>query len=174
MTERSRWTDRKFTFGLPTGWLPNIIERLRGTPYRLREITSHLNEALGSSKSQNAWSIKQHIGHLSDLEELHEGRLDDILEGKKMLRAADMTNARTNSADHNKKSLMLLLMDFSTKRQHFIQRLESFDPLHAETKAIHPRLRSHMRVVDIAFFTAEHDDHHLASIRQIMKENKVI
>jgi hypothetical protein len=171
--ERSKWTDRRFRFAMPSGWMPNILERLRGTPYRLRDIISRLNEATGSQKKNGAWSVKEHIGHLSDLEELHEGRLDDILEGKKTLRAADMTNTKTNAADHNRKSLMLLLMDFTTKRQQFIHRLETFDENFMEAKAIHPRLRTNMRAVDIAFFTAEHDDHHLASIRAIMKENKI-
>jgi hypothetical protein len=172
--ERSKWTARKFKFDLPTGWMPNIIERLRGTPYRLREMVARLNEASSGTRKNGAWSIKEHIGHLSDLEELHEGRLDDILEGRKVLRAADMSNAKTYAADHNRKSLQLLLMDFTTKRQHFIQKLENFDEGYHETRALHPRLRTNMRLVDIAFFTAEHDDHHLASIRYIMRENKIV
>jgi hypothetical protein len=172
--ERSKWTDRRFRFDMPAGWLPNILERLRGTPYRLRELASRLNEATSGSRIGTGWTIKEHIGHLSDLEELHEGRIDDLSEGKKILRAADMSNARTYSADHNRKSLQLLLMDFTSKRQRFVQRLENFNEDLQEAKALHPRLRTKMRVVDVAFFTAEHDDHHLASIREIMRVNKIV
>ncbi|MFI5212137.1 MAG: hypothetical protein ACHQIH_04585 [Ignavibacteria bacterium] len=34
--------------------------------------------------------------------------------------------------------------------------------------AMHPRLKQPMRIIDIAFFTAEHDDQHLAIIRRIL------
>src|ERR1041384_4246267 len=117
MTERSKWIERKFTFDLPAGWMPNVIERLRGTPCRLREIALRLNEHTSSSRKNGAWSIKEHIGHLSDLEDLHEGRLDVLNEGKKTLRAADMSNAKTNLADHNRKSIQLLLADRSEERR---------------------------------------------------------
>lgn len=31
MMQRTKWTERKFTFDFPEGWLSNILERLRGT-----------------------------------------------------------------------------------------------------------------------------------------------
>jgi hypothetical protein len=34
--------------------------------------------------------------------------------------------------------------------------------------ALHPRLKIPMRIVDLAYFVAEHDDHHLATIRGMM------
>ena len=169
--ERLSWTERRFKLGIPAGWLPNVIERLRGTPCRLRDITARLNETLAGQRIDNKWSVKEHIGHLSDLEPLHEGRLDDILQMQKTLRPADMTNAKTNSASHNQKSLQLLLMDFSARRQVLVQRLETFDPALLGFCAMHPRLRTQMSVTDIAFFTAEHDDHHLASIRETIRHH---
>jgi hypothetical protein len=36
--------------------------------------------------------------------------------------------------------------------------------------AHHPRLNKQMRIIDIAYFTAEHDDHHFAMISEIRKE----
>jgi hypothetical protein len=34
--------------------------------------------------------------------------------------------------------------------------------------ALHPGLKTPMRIIDLAYFVAEHDDHHLASIREMM------
>ena len=33
--------------------------------------------------------------------------------------------------------------------------------------ALHPRLRQPMSVVDLCFFVAEHDDHHLRTIKEL-------
>ena len=35
--------------------------------------------------------------------------------------------------------------------------------------ARHPRLKKEMRVLDLAFFIAEHDDHHLARISELIR-----
>ena len=39
-------------------------------------------------------------------------------------------------------------------------------------RSMHPRLQVLMLPVDIAFFTAEHDDHHLADMREIIRALK--
>jgi hypothetical protein len=169
--EQAKWVERKFTFDYPVTWLPNIVERLRGTSARLRDMTSTLTEAQTGIRYEGKWSIKEHIGHLSDLEELHTGRLDDFAAREQHLRSADMTNAKTNGAGHNSKSIQKLLNEFSIKRRHFINRLTLLDEEAQEFKAKHPRLKKLMRPVDLAFFTAEHDDHHLATIRYLMDKN---
>jgi hypothetical protein len=38
-----------------------------------------------------------------------------------------------------------------------------------ERAALHPRLKTPMRIVDLAYFVAEHDDHHLARVRELMQ-----
>ena len=92
----------------------------------------------------------------------------DFLARRETLRAADMSNAKTNTAAHNEKELSQLLNGFAKRREDFIRRLRSLDDLTQQTKALHPRLRVLMKPVDLAFFTAEHDDHHLASIRLLI------
>ncbi len=165
---RSKWTDRKFTFDFPEGWMNNILERLRGTPIRLNTMTFKMSEAAAEVKPENRWSIKENIGHLSDLEDLHEARIDDFLAGLSDLRPADMTNARTHGANHNARTIQELLAEFAQKRVQFISRLEKLDDQTLLRKAMHPRLKVLMRPVDVAFFTAEHDDHHLADMRQVI------
>ena len=168
--QRTKWTDRKFNFNIPEGWLPNILERLIGTEIRLNALTAALSNDEASYKPNGRWSIKEHIGHLSDLEELHEGRIDDFIAGNEILRAADMSNAKTNQAAHNNKSIQQLIQEFATKRNIFISRLEKLNDTTQQFRSLHPRLQAIMKPVDMAFFTAEHDDHHLASIREIIND----
>ncbi len=170
--QRAKWTDRKFTFDFPEGWLADILERLRGTEIRIIYMINSLSEKDCEFKPIGKWSIKEHVGHLSDLEDLHEGRLDDFLERKEVLRAADMNNKRTYEANHNLRSKEELIEEFFTKRKRFVDRLENLDDDTCKYKALHPRLQTPMRPVDVAFFTAEHDDHHLADIRIILNHLK--
>jgi hypothetical protein len=166
--QRTKWIERKFNFDFPVGVMPSILERLRGTSVRINKIAASLTDAQLKRQPEGKWSIQEHIGHLGDLEELHEGRIDDFISGKEMLRAADMTNTKTNSSSHNNKRIEDLLREFRDKREHFISRLIMLDDKIHESKSMHPRLKVSMRPVDMAYFTAEHDDHHLASIREIL------
>ena len=166
--KRVKWTDRKFTFDFPEDWLADILERLKGTEIRIVYMINTLSEQECEFKT-GGWSIKEHIGHLSDLEDLHEGRIDDFLERKEVLRAADMTNKRTHNANHNSRPKEELIGEFFAKRKSFVDRLENLDEGTQKFKALHPRLQVQMRPVDVAFFTAEHDDHHLADMRAILK-----
>lgn len=170
--QRAKWTDRTFTFDFPEGWLADILERLRGTEIRIVYMINSIPEKDCEFKPEGKWSIKEHIGHLTDLEDLHEGRIDDFLERKEVLRAADMRNIKTKEAKHNSKSLEELLSDFFMKRKQFVERLELLDDATHSFRSMHPRLQTPMRPVDVAFFTAEHDDHHLADIREIVRHLK--
>jgi hypothetical protein len=170
--ERSKWTDRKFTFDFPEGWLADILERLKGTEIRIIYMINGIDEKELEFKPNGKWSIKEHIGHLTDLEDLHEGRIDDFLERKEILRAADMKNIKTNEANHNSKTLEKSLAHFFEKRKNFVESLEKLDDATQTFRSMHPRLQVLMRPVDVAFFTAEHDDHHLADIREIVRSLK--
>lgn len=167
--QRTLWTDRKFAFDFPEGWIYNIVARLRGTVPRLHWLVQSLTDEQLAAKSEGKWSIKEHIGHLADLEPLHEGRIDDFINRVQTLRPADMANQRTNEANHNAKNSDTLIGEFDSLRQKFISRLLSLDDHTQYYKAIHPRLRVSLRPVDIAYFVAEHDDHHLAHIYSIAK-----
>lgn len=168
--ERTRWTDRKFSFDFPVGWLPNIVERLLGTAVRLNALTSDINDVLAARKLDGKWSIKEHIGHLVDLEELHGIRLAELLDNMPSLTAADMNNRRTEEADHNSRGLQRLINDFNRERRLLVDKLAALtDDMHNRS-ALHPRLQLQMRPIDLAFFAAEHDDHHLASIRDLVQQ----
>ncbi len=171
--KRMLWVERKFTFDLPPGWLPNVLERLRGTHARLIRLCAPLTEEEAEFKPDGKWSIKEHIGHLSDLEALHEGRIDDFIAGKVVLRAADMRNRKTEESNHNAYSRAELIANFAAIRAHFISRLEELDDETQAFESLHPRLNVRMKPVDMAYFTAEHDDHHLATMREIFYSFKM-
>lgn len=165
-----RWTDRHFTFDLPESLFPIVVERLRGTPARIEDKVRALSPALLTLREGHAWSIQEHIGHLLDLDELHAGRLDDFLAGAEVLRAADMANRKTHEADHNRQPLAGLLAAFRRERERFVARLDAWDEGLIGLTALHPRLNQPMRVIDMAFFTAEHDDHHLARMTELARK----
>jgi hypothetical protein len=47
-----------------------------------------------------------------------------------------------------------------------VARLDALTLADAERTAHHPRLDRPMRLVDMCYFAAQHDDHHLAAIHE--------
>jgi len=168
MITQSPWIERKFEFNFPVGLFPVIVERLRGTLLQLVAMVRNIPDEKLSIKTDGKWSIKEVVGHLYDLEELWNGRVDDFLEHKQTLRAADMSNAKTNAGDHNSKSIDVLLKQFTDVRNKLIARVKDFDEATASITALHPRLQTPMRLIDSLFFVAEHDDHELTKIRHLI------
>lgn len=166
---RTKWVERQFDFSLPAGVFPCVLERLRGTPARVEELVRGLPQEVLTERRNGKWSAQEHVGHLYDLDELHEGRLEDYARGLEVLRAADMTNRKTEEATHNSARLEDLLALFRAARASFVQRLEAMTEEEVGRSALHTRLGKQMRVIDLALFVAEHDDHHLASIRELSK-----
>jgi uncharacterized damage-inducible protein DinB len=164
-----RWTDRRFTFNLPEALFPVVIERLRGTPARIEDKVRGLSPEILTRRDGDTWSIQEHAGHLLDLDGLHAGRLDDFLSGAAVLRPADMGNRKTWEAAHNERPIQDLLRAFRRERELFVARLDAWDPGLLSRTALHPRLEQPMRVIDMAFFTAEHDDHHLARMTELAR-----
>jgi hypothetical protein len=162
------WTQRKFSFDFPIGVFPGIVERLRGTPARIADLVKGVPHGMLIRRVKDRWSVNEHIGHLIDLDELDHTRLDEYLAGAPTLSAADMTNARTDAAGYNDVATATILDYFRGRRGELIERLEGLSDKQIERTAVHPRLQQALRVVDWAYFVAEHDDHHLARIRELI------
>jgi len=146
------------------------VERLAGTESRLVAITRGISDDNASFKLPGKWSIKDHIGHLYDLEALHIGRVNDFIFRIPVLRSADMSNTATNLAGHNLKTVDELIGEFITERNTLLNHLKNLDDETQRFSALHPRLEKFMRPVDMAYFTAEHDDHHIATIRILIDQ----
>lgn len=156
-----KWFDRTFDFEHNPFGLAALKARLSDFPLKLEKRVMDLPEAVLVS---GKWSVKEHIGHLADLEPLWQGRLDDILSGNTELRATDLQNTKTDLAGHNNRPLADLLTDFFELRKETIRLLDALSPDDLSKSALHPRLKTPMRVTDHLLFVAEHDEHHLASI----------
>lgn len=169
MVDRLEWFKRQFSFELPLWMYPNVLERVRGTPARLEDLTHGLSQEILTRRDNDKWSIQEQAGHLLDLEPLGMNRLDDYEAGRGTLYAADLRNRKTFDANHNANTIESILSAFRSERMEFVKRLDDYDEEFIQRVALHPRLNIRMRVIDLAFFIAEHDDHHLARISELIR-----
>lgn len=167
-----RWVDRVFDSNVPFKLYPELIERLRGTPARMEELTESLPAKLLVRREGDKWSIQEHVGHLIDVEDLFLGRLDDYEAGKPTLRPAEISGRKTYEANHNDGDIASILIHFRRVRAEYVERVEDWDATVFRRTALHPRLKSQMTVTDMLHFQAEHDDHHLARITELIRRSK--
>jgi len=149
MSEVPIWFERKFEFSFPVELLPILCARLRGTPARLEEVLRGRSHTIliGKAqvgKAQVKWSAQENAGHLLDLEPLWLARVGDYVAASDQLTAADLKNRKTDEADHNARPLEQILNEFRAARERLLKR------------------------VDHLYFVAEHDDHHLARIWELV------
>lgn len=169
MSARVKWTDRKFNFDFPVQIYPEMIERVRGTPARLEDRIARLPAEVLRRRDGERWSIQENAGHLLDLESLVQQRLDEYDAGAAELHAADMSNRKTYEANHNELAISSILSAFRNQRNGSVNRLETLDAESFARSAFHPRLKVQMRLIDMLFFQAEHDDFHLARISELIR-----
>jgi uncharacterized damage-inducible protein DinB len=162
--ESVKWFDRTFDFGFTENIFPLIVSRLKKTPDKLFQKIKEIPVDYLSIRKDKVWSVKENIGHLTDLEPLWQQRLDDILTGREEMHPADLSNKKTDLANHNSRSSEYLLEEFSEARNQTICMLENLDEDAIFKSSRHPRLRTPMRTMDLFLFVAEHDDHHFERI----------
>jgi len=168
MSQVSVWFERKFEFSFSLDLLPNLRARLRGTPARLGETLRGRASEILIAKPQGKWSAQEHAGHLLDLESLWLARLEDYMAEGNQLTPADLTNRKTNEANHNARPLEPLLAEFRAAREMLLTRVDELDASRFVRTLPHPRLKTPMRLLDHLYFIAEHDDHHLARIWELI------
>jgi hypothetical protein len=163
------WIERPFRFDYPVTKMPDLLERLRGTPARIEDRVKGVPRDILIRRDGKGWSIQENIGHLIDLGYLPMRRIGEILAGAAVLTAADITNAATHRADHHQRELNELLDEFRRDRAALVDRFERLDPSDWGKAALHPRLKQPLRIVDLACFDSEHDDYHLARIGELLR-----
>jgi uncharacterized damage-inducible protein DinB len=167
--KRTNWFDRVFPPQNDKGVFPCILERLDGTTARLKEKTTSLNPD-STVSTDGKWSIKKEIGHLIDLEPLWLARTLQIIDNQKDLKITDLANTKTHETDHDARSFKDLIQEFKQHRNELMCVLKEVTEADLDKAAVHPRLGTPMKIIDLAYFVAEHDDHHLAQISVLMKE----
>ena len=161
--KQTKWFDRQFPIIRDNGLLPTIVERLEGTGTRLFSKIERIHFTL-VRVIDGQWSIKKEIGHLLDLEPLWLERANQILNSVPSLIAADLSNKKTNETNHDGRDAIDLVSEFSKSRQRLVDLLRNIKDEDLNKASVHPRLGTPMKIVDLAYFVAEHDDHHLAKI----------
>jgi len=169
MSSVSQWYERQFAFAFPADIYPNIQARLRGTPARVEELVGNCSREILTRKAGEKWSAQEQVGHLLDLESLWLKRLEDFVQGHAELSTTDLSNRKTHEANYNSQDIESVLTDFREARARLVERAGKVDPTLYSRVLVHPRLQKPMRLVDHLYFVAEHDDHHLASIWQLIR-----
>jgi uncharacterized damage-inducible protein DinB len=162
------WFERKFEFSFPVELSPNLLARLRGTPVRLEDVLRGRSHEILIKKPQEKWSAQEHAGHLFELEPLWLARVGDYVAGSVQLTVADLQNRKTDEANYNAQALETILAGFRSARAKLLKRVGELDASLFARAIPHPRLRTPMRLVDHLYFVAEHDDHHLARIWELI------
>ena len=168
--KRQKWFDKKFQFELSLNQYASVLKKLKENPDIIAKLVSKLPEESLTKRIENRWSIKENVGHLMDLEELHDGRIDDFIAGKEMLRPADLNNRKTDEANHNSKNIAELISQLKMERENFVQRMKHLDAQILTRSSIHPRLKQPMKPIDMAQFVLEHDEHHIETIKELIKK----
>ncbi|MEZ4942865.1 MAG: DinB family protein [Saprospiraceae bacterium] len=162
-----KWFERPFDFEHLSVSPQGLLERLRDTPLRLYDLRRSFSPAQLVHQPAGQWSAQENIGHLLDLEPLWYGRIHDITNGEKTMRPADLTNRKTHEAGHNAVPVEKLLAEFAAERHKLVERCTTNSAVLETAAALHPRLQKPMRMIDLMYFVAEHDDHHIAVIRHL-------
>lgn len=161
--QKLSWFERVFKFGLPAGMLPFYIERLEGTRSRIESKVKGIPEDILSQRLDNKWSIKENIGHLAEVDEVALKRIDEIISG-----VSPMSRAVFEPKAYHQWPISKVVMFFLETRTQNIRRYGDLRPEDLGKSSLHPRLNLMMTPVDLAWFDAEHDDHHLVRINEIL------
>lgn len=158
-----KWFDRKMSFGLPKEMLPFYLERLDGTLARIEKKVNGVPDSVLSAKPDGKWSVKQHIGHLSEVDVVANRRIREMLDG-----VPEMSPAVFEPQDYNPWPIARVLELFREKRHANLDAYKAVPESGLLSASLHPRLKVMMTPVDLAWFDAEHDDHHLVKINEII------
>jgi uncharacterized damage-inducible protein DinB len=163
--KKLEWFERQFTFGLPEGMLPFYLERLGGTLARIEQKVSGIPEPVLSDKLDGKWSVKENIAHLAEVDEIALKRIDEMKQGISPMSPAVIQPGR----DYNAQPIAEVLRFFKTNRDKNLQKYRGLTAEDLKRSSLHPRLKVQMTAVDLAWFDAEHDDHHLVRVNEILK-----
>ncbi|MCB9878107.1 MAG: cupin domain-containing protein [Planctomycetes bacterium] len=164
---KEAWFDRSFAFDFPIERIGTLCSRLRGAAPRITATLRGLTPKQRTARDGERWSAQEHVGHLFELDGLWLARLEDLANGATTLRAADLSNRSTWDADYNARPFVAVLTAFECRRAELLRELRALDPRGLARTALHPRLQTPMRAIDVAAFAAEHDDHHLAAVEAL-------
>jgi hypothetical protein len=147
--------------------LADFTERLRGALPRVDALLLGVDDSCAHRQLDGKWSIAQNIGHLSDVEELWQERLEDLRTGRKTYSPAVGARFQELASRHQQRPVEETVAEFKSRRSRLVEAFEQASPELQNASAFHERLQVPMRLVDCAQFYCEHDDHHFIRIRRL-------
>lgn len=157
------WFERDLKFGYPPELLPYFLIRLSGTAVRIRHLVNEQNEKVLTYKPDGKWSIKENIGHLAEVDNIANKRIDEMISG-----ASVLSPAVFEPQNYNPWPINQVIELFEQNRSMNLEKYRHLAAKELIKTSIHPRLKVTMTPVDLAWFDAEHDDHHLVKILNII------
>jgi GNAT superfamily N-acetyltransferase len=167
--QKLEWFQREFRFGAPAGMLPFFLERLAGTLPRMQAKVKNVPDEILSKKVDDKWSIKQNIGHLAEVDQIARIRISEMIGNVSPMSPAVFEP----KADYNAMDITNIISLFERNREANLLAFRSLSLPELERSSFHPRLKVWMNPIDLAFFDAEHDDHHLVRINEILQRLKL-
>ena len=168
MSAEIPWFERHLEFGKPKEMLPYFLDRLEGTIARIEYKVKGVSEEILSALHNGKWSVKQNIGHLAEVDEINNRRIDEMLAGVSPMSPA-VFEPKLN---YHEMPVAEVIQYFAKTRRGNLRKYTALSPDQLAKASIHPRLKTLMTPVDLAWFDAEHDDHHLVKISFILKNHK--
>src|SRR5581483_4952223 len=160
-----KWFDRTWSFDLPVAAFDELVQRLGSTADSMTELVAGATDGQLRWHEPDSWSAQRHLAHLDDL------RLHEFLEGAPKLTPADRENRLTWETDHDAAPINVTISRFRAHRDELVKAMSELSEAQIAARAVHPRLGHPLRLIDWAYFVAEHDDHHLAAAKQALTKS---
>lgn len=171
MNADTKWFDKKFDFNFGMEQYPELYRRLKAAPVTYAQLVAgHPTDRL-TLQPAGKWSVAENIGHLVVLEALWLSRFREISANLPEMSPADLSNLATGEAGFNEVPMTTLLERFTEVRNETLAFLDSLQEAHFTYALLHPRLQQPMRIIDLMYFVAAHDEHHLHTIQMIFKNH---
>src|SRR5688572_31113549 len=106
---RPKWAQRRFAFVHPLWMLADFTERLRGLVPRLEELLRGVDDDVAHRQLDGTWSIAQNAGHLADVEELWQERLEDLRQRRAIYTPADPARFQAAAQRHVGRALLTIV-----------------------------------------------------------------
>jgi hypothetical protein len=143
--------------------LPFYLERLEGTIVRIEKKVEGISEEILSNRLDNKWSVKENIGHLAEIDEIAGKRISEMISG-----VSPMSPAVFEPKPYHEWPISKVIEFLRENRIRNVERYAALTSDELDKSSEHPRLKVRMTPVDLALFDAEHDDHHLVRINEIL------
>ncbi len=168
----SKWFDRQFDLSFGVERFDHLLASLTNFPMTLQQTIDTIPEERLAYNEEGKWSVKENIGHLYLLEHLWRSRFQEMCMGKDQMSPADLSNTATGKALFNQYPIARLTKLLASERGKTITFLKQLSTEDLLKSSVHPRLKQPMRVIDLMYFVAEHDQHHLAAILNIIRRSQ--